>query len=129
MRWLKVLLAVNGAVFLYRGSLDILQPTSFYLESDALGYAMDAVRVMGITYLAFGLTQLGMWRVADPRAVRTVAGASFLFAAGVLAQAATQGSASTDAFHRLSLGAAAENLGVAASYAALLVRERHTRRT
>jgi hypothetical protein len=123
VRWLKVMLAVNGALFLWGGSLDILQPTSFYLEADAPVYAMDAIRVLGITYLALGLIQLGAWQVADRRAVRVVAGASLLFAAGVGVQAVTQGSASADAFHQLSPGPAAENLLVALLYAGLFARE------
>lgn len=32
VRWLKIGLVVNGVAFLWRGSLDILQPTSFYFE-------------------------------------------------------------------------------------------------
>lgn len=93
MRWLKTMLAVNGAVFLWRGSLDILQPTSFYFQSDAPVYAMDAVRILGITYVALGLIQLGVWPVTDRRAVRIVAGGSLVFAACVAVQAATQASA------------------------------------
>jgi hypothetical protein len=126
VRWLKLGLAVNGGIFLWRGSLDILQPTSFYLASDAPRYAIDAVRVLGITYLALGLIQLGMWWVPDRRAVRIVAGASMLFAAAVFAQALTQGSASADAFHQLSPGPAVENALVAVAYAILLSRESRT---
>jgi hypothetical protein len=128
MRWLKVGLAVNGGVFLWRGSLDILQPTSFYLEPDAPKYAMDAIRVLGITYISLGLIQLATWWVSDRRAVRTVAGASLLFAAGVFAQAATQGSASADPFHQLSPGAAVENLLVAMLYAGFLVLDARSQR-
>ncbi len=126
MRVLKVLLAINGAVFLWRGSLDLVQPTAFYLEPDAPKYAMDAVRVIGITYLAVGLIQLGMWRVTDRLAVRVVASASLLFGAGVAIQAVTQGSGSADAFHRLAPGPAVENVLVALLYAALLYRESRT---
>ena len=122
--WLKIALAINGAIFLWRGSLDIAQPTSFYLQSDAPTYAMDAVRVLGVTYVALGLIQVGTWWVADRRAVRIIAGASLLFAAGVAVQAVTQGSASADSFHRLSPGPAVENLVVAVLYAGLLLRER-----
>jgi hypothetical protein len=59
MRLLKIMLAANGAVFLLRGSLNIVQPTSFYLESDAPTHGQDAVRILGITYLAVGLVHLG----------------------------------------------------------------------
>ncbi len=123
MRALKLLLAINGAVFLWRGFLDIVQPTDFYLESNAPKYALDAVRIIGITYLTVGLIQLGMWRVTDRLAVRVVAGASLLFGAAVAVQAATQGSGSADAFHRLAPGPALENALVALLYAVLLYRE------
>jgi len=123
MRALKALLAINGVVFLWRGFLDIVQPTEFYLESDAPKYAMDAVRVIGITYVAVGLIQLGMWRVTDRLAVRVVASASMFFGAAVAVQAATQGSGSADAFHRLAPGPAVENALVAILYAVLIYRE------
>jgi hypothetical protein len=64
-----------------------------------------------------------MWRVAEQLPVRIVAGGSLLFAAGVAAQALTQGSASADAFHQLSLGPALENAGVAAAYTIRVHRE------
>ncbi len=126
MRSLRIALLVNGAVFLWRGSLDITQPTSFYLESDAPAYAVDAVRVLGVAYLALGLTQLGAGWTADRAAVRVVAGASLLFAVGVAVQALTQGSGSADAFHRLSPGPALENLLVALAYAVLLAQDSRT---
>jgi len=121
--WMKLLLVINGGFFLLRGALDIVQPTSFYLAPDAPGYAVDAVRVLGITYLALGLIQLGSWVVNDRRAVRLVASASVLFAAGVFLEALSQGSGSADQFHRLAPGPAVENLLVAAAYVALLLRD------
>lgn len=129
MRGLKILLAINGVFFLVRGLINIVQPTAFYLQPDAPRYAMDAVRVLAITYLAFGLIQLGTWWVVDRRAVRIVAFASLLFAAGVAIQVATQGSASTDGFHQadvigpLTLNNAAMNVLWTALYAGLLFRE------
>jgi hypothetical protein len=124
MRALKLVSAGNGCVFLLRAARNLTEPTSFYLPADAPAYARDTVRVLGITYAALGVIQLGMCVVRDERAVRTVAGASMLFAAGVALQAAAQGSTSADAFHRLRLGSAAENVGVAALYAVLLLRGR-----
>ena len=70
------------------------------------------------------MTQIGMWRVSDRRAVRAVSGASLLFAAGMAGKALTQGSGPTDAFHRMRYASAAENAGVAALYGALLARGR-----
>lgn len=130
MRWLKVMLAYNGVESLLRGVANLVDPTMFYLQPDAPPYAMDAVRVLAITYLALGLIQLGAWRVQDRRAVRTVAGASLLFAAGVAIQVATQGSASTDVFHQAGVvigPVTLSNLGLnvlwTVIYAGLLLRE------
>jgi hypothetical protein len=117
-------LAVNGVVFLVRAGLDIVRPTSFYLAAGAPAYAVDAVRVLGITYATLALVQLGVSRLADPRAVRLVAAASMLFAAAVAVQASLQSSGTTDAFHRLRWGSAAENVLVATLYAMLLYRGR-----
>ena len=99
MRALKRLLAVNGLVFLLRASLNILRPTSFYLAEGAPDNAIDAVHVLGITYAAFGLIQLGIWRSQDRTAVRVVAAGSMLFASGVALQALGQNSSPPDTFH------------------------------
>ena len=129
MRWLKIMLVYNGLESLGRGFINLVRPTTFYLEPDAPRYAQDAVRVLAITYLALSLVQLGTWRVNDRRAVRTVALASLLFAAGVGVQAAAQGTGSTDAFHQaevigpLTLNNVALNVLWTAIYAGLLVRE------
>jgi hypothetical protein len=130
MRALKVMLAYNGVESVLRGLVNLLVPTLFYLEPNAPKYAEDAVRVLGITYLALGLIQLNTWRVPDRRAVRAVAYASLLFAAGVAVQAATQGSASADTFHQAGvvLGPVTlPNVGLnvlwTTLYAGLLVRE------
>ncbi len=130
MRALKVMLAYSGFEFVARGIVNYIQPTTFYLQADAPRYAQDAVRVLAITYLAFGLIHLGAWRVNDRLAVRLVAGASMLFAAGAAIQAATQGSASTDVWHQAGvvLGPVTlPNVGLnvlwTAIYAGLLFRE------
>jgi hypothetical protein len=130
MRALKVMLAYVGLEFVARGIVNFVQPTTFYLQADAPGYAMDAVRVLAITFLVFGLVHLGAWRVNDRRAVRLVAMASMLFAAGAAVQAATQGSASTDLWHQAGvvLGPVTlPNVGLnvlwTVIYAGLLVRE------
>ncbi len=65
MRALKVMLAYSGFEFVARGIVNYIQPTTFYLQADAPRYAQDAVRVLAITYLAFGLIHLGAWRVND----------------------------------------------------------------
>lgn len=127
---LKVMLAYSGLEFVARGIVNFVQPTTFYLQADAPRYAMDAVRVLAITFLVFGIVHLGAWRVNDRRAVRLVAMASMLFAAGAAVQAATQGSASTDLWHQAGvvLGPVIlPNVGLnvlwTVIYAGLLIRE------
>ena len=120
---LKYALALNGVVFLVRAGTNLLKPTSWYVDANAPQNAVDAVHVIGITYAALGLIQIGMWRVSDRRAVRAVSGASFAFAAGMAGKALSQGSGPADAFHRMRYASAAENAGVAVLYAVLLSRD------
>ena len=124
MKSLKIALAINGVVFFVRAFTNIFKPTSWYIDRDAPKSAVDTVHVIGITYAALGVTQMGMWPVADRRAVRAVSGASALFAAGIGIKALTQGSGSADAFHRMRYESAAENVAVAVLYAVFLYRER-----
>lgn len=124
MRWLKILLVVNGAVFLLYAATNTIAPTSYFLPSDAPDYAISVVRVVAMTYLAMGLIQVGMWWVMDRLAIRIVAGASLVLTAGFAILAATGGSASSDAFHQLGVLAGATNAIVAILYAFLLYRER-----
>jgi hypothetical protein len=129
VRALKRLLAVNGLVFLLRAGLNILRPTSFYLAEGSPDNAVDAVHVLGITYAAFGLVQLGMWRSQDRTAVRVVAAGSLLFASGVALQALGQDPSPPDTFHQIRMASAAENIAVAALYTTLLIRERRQHHT
>ena len=122
MRWLKILLVINGLVFLVRGFLNITDPTSFYLEAEAPTYARDAVRVLGVAYLTIGVVQIGTWWAVERTSIMVVSAASMFFAVGVAILAITQGSASTDAFHDLSWGSALENAAVGLLYSALMVR-------
>lgn len=124
MRWLKVLLAINGVAFVFYAVSNIFLPTSYFLPAGTTGYAVDLVRVVGMAYGALGLIQLGMWLVTDRLTVRIVAIASLLFAAGFAVQAAIQGTGSTDTFHQIGLGVAAGNAVVVALYGYLLYRER-----
>jgi hypothetical protein len=101
---LKSLLALNGLVFLLRGGLNLTRPTSFYLAKGAPDNAIDAVRVLGITYVAFGLVQTGVWFTPERTAVRVVAGSSMLFASGVALQALNQDAALPDSFHQGAAG-------------------------
>ena len=128
LKQLRVVLAVNGLVFLLRGLVNLARPTSFYLERESPGYARDAVRMLGVTYGVFGLTQLGVSRSADTAAVRSVSVASMLFASGAAAAAIAQNADSNTGFRRLRLISAAENVGLATLYALLLKNERRSRR-
>lgn len=122
MKALKRALAINGLVFVVRAATNLLRPASWYIDSDAPSNTVDAVHVIGITYAAVGVTQIGMWPVTDRQAIRTVSSASLLFAAGVAVKALTQGSG-PDAFHRMRYASAAENILVGLVYAVLLNRE------
>ncbi|MEW5989907.1 MAG: hypothetical protein AB1736_01000 [Chloroflexota bacterium] len=124
MRWLKVLLAINGIAFLFYAVSNTVAPSSFFLASDAPGYAVDMLRVLSLAYLAMGLIQLGTWFVSDRLAVQMVAIGSLVFEVGFGVLAATQGTASSDPFHQMGLGIAAGNAVVAALYAWLLYRTR-----
>jgi hypothetical protein len=130
MHALNVMLAWNGFESIARGLVNLARPTIFYLPPEAPKYAQDTVRVLAITYLAVGVMQLGACRLKDRQAVRLVAGASMLFAAGVALQAATQGSGSSDVFHQsgerigpVTLNNAWINVLWSTIYAVLLLRE------
>lgn len=62
--------------------------------------------------------------VTDRLAVRIVAGASLVFAAGFAILAATGGSGSSDSFHQYGLVAGGGNAIIAILYPILLYRER-----
>lgn len=124
MRWLKIVLAINGVIYLYYAASNTVAPTSYFLPADAPGYAVDVTRVLAVGFLALGLIQLGTWMVTDRLAVRLVAGASLVYAAGFAIVAATVGTGSSDPFHQIGLAAGIGNGVIAVLYAILLYRER-----
>ena len=124
MRWLKILVVVNGLAFLAYTVSNIFMPSSFFVPSDAPGYALDAVRAVGLGYLPLGLIQLGAWWMSDRFALRLIAGASLVYAAGFALLALMAGSGSSDPFHSLGVVIAAGWAVVAVLYAFLLYRER-----
>lgn len=126
MRWLKILLAVNGVAYLFYGASNIVAPTSYFLPTDAPQAALDAVRAMSTLYAGLGLIQLGSWWLHDRSAVQLIAGASLLAVGAFAIAAALVGTGSSDPFHQLSLFVAVGNGAVAALYAVLLYRERMT---
>lgn len=125
MRWLKILLLVNGLVSISYVFSNILLPTSFFAPSDAAaGYGLDAVKLLGLGYLPLGIIQLGSWRIADRFAVRLIAVASMAFAAGFALLGAMAGSGSSDPFHQYGMGIAVAWIVVSVLYLWLLYRER-----
>ncbi len=124
MRWLKIVLAINGVAYLFYAASNTVAPTSYFLPADAPGYAVDVTRVLAVAYLALGLIQLGTWMVTDRLAVRLVAGASLVYAAGFAILGVTVGTGSSDPFHQIGLAAGIGNGVVAVLYAILLYRER-----
>jgi hypothetical protein len=124
MRWLKVLLAINGIAFLFYAVSNFIAPSSYFLPPDASGYAIDVLRVLSVGYLAMGLIQLGSWFVNDRLALQLVAGGSLVFEIGFGILAATQGTGSADPFHQYGLVIAIGNGVFAALYAVVLYRTR-----
>lgn len=125
MRWLKILLLVNGLASVLYVFSNILLPTSFFAPSDAVaGYGLDAVKLLGLGYLPLGIIQLGCWRVADRFSIRLIAVASMVYAAGFALLAATASSGSSDPFHQYGIGVTGAWLVVSVLYLWLLYRER-----
>lgn len=120
--WLRRALAVNGAVFVLRGALNVVAPRSFYLPPSPPRHAEDVVRLLGVTYLAVAVAQLGTaWR-GNEAAVRTVGAASMLFAGGAAMVAMSPGSSQQTGFERVRRWSALENTAVCVGYAALTTR-------
>lgn len=123
MQALRIALVINGLVFVLRATLNIIRPTSFYLEPGAPEFAIDAIRVLGVTYGVLGTIQIAQWWSTERTAVRVVAWGSFLFAVGVSIVALTMDPSSTAPFHEMRMGSAVENLAVGGLYGFLLLRE------
>ena len=123
MRWLKLLLAINGIILVFYAASNTIAPTSYFLPADVPGYAIDVTRVLAVGYLALGLVQLGTWFVTDSDAVRLVAFGSLVFVAGFAILAVTNAKGSSDPFHEFGLAVGAANGVVAVLYALLLYRE------
>jgi len=98
--------------------------TSFFAPSDASGWGLDAVKLVGMGYLPLGIIQLGSWRIPDRFAIELIAVASLVYAAGFAALAAVAGSGSSDPFHQYGIGVAAAWAAVSLLYVWLIYRER-----
>jgi hypothetical protein len=122
--WLRRALAVNGAVFVLRGTLNVGAPDSFYLPPDPPRYARDVVRLLGVTYLTVASAQLQTaWR-GDDSAVRGMGVASMLFAGGAATVALSSRGSSLTGFDRFRAASALENAALCLGYGALLTRAR-----
>jgi hypothetical protein len=124
VRWLKIVLFISGLAFLAYAFSNYFLPASFFVPSDAAGYATDAVKVIAAAYLFIAIIQLGSWKVTDRFALRLIAYASVVFMAAATAQAAMVGKGSSDPFHQYSIAFAAAWGAVTVLLAFLIYRER-----
>ena len=122
--WLRRALAVNGAVFVLRGTLNVVAPNLFYLPPDPPRYAKDVVRLLGVTYLAVASAQLQTAWHGDDSAVRAMGVASMLFAGGAATVAASSEGSRLTGFDRVRPGSALENAALCVAYGALMARAR-----
>lgn len=76
--------------------------------------------MLGVTYLAVAVAQMGsVWRGNDA-AVRTLGAASMLFAGGAAAVAMSPGGSQETGFERVRRWAALENTAVCVGYTAFI---------
>jgi hypothetical protein len=125
MRWLKILMAVNGVAFVFYGLEALYDPSLFWMPKGSPASVMDIGRAMGFAQLTFGFVQLGAWRMTERWGVELIAGASLFTAVtfGVLLGLNTA-NPSDDMFHQFGWAGAAVWAVIAILYAALLYRER-----
>jgi len=125
MRWLKIMLLINGVVSLAYAFSNYFMPTSFFAPSDAAaGWGLDAVKLIGAGYLPLAIVQLGSWWATDRFSIRLVAYASIIYAAAFALNAFLAKSGSSDPFHTYGMGVAGAWGVVALLYAWLIYRER-----
>jgi hypothetical protein len=124
MRWLKILLFINGVMFAIFAVENVFLPTSFLMPTDAPGYGLDAARAMGVTYLPAAIVWLGSWWMTDRFAIRLTALGAFAFAAAFAVLSAVVGTGSSDFWHQNHVAFAGAWAVVAVVYAWLLYRER-----
>ena len=123
MRWLKILLFINGVMFAIFTVSNIFLPTSFLMPADAPAYGLDAARTMGVGYLPGAVIWIGSWWMTDRFAIRLCALGALVYAAAFALLAAVLGTGSSDLFHQNHLAFAAVWAVVAVLYAWLIYRE------
>jgi len=124
MRWLKIVLFVNGLAFLVYAFSNYFLPTSFLAPSDATGWGLDAVKLVAAGYLPLAIVQLGSWWATDRFSIRLIAYASIVYAAAFAVNAAMAGKGSSDPFHQLGIVLAGAWGAVVLVFAFVIYRER-----
>lgn len=125
MRWLKILIALNGVAFIFYALEAFYDPNLFWSPSGSPDTVLDIGRAAGVGQLAFGIVQLGAWRMKERWGVELVAVASLVYAVGFgVIVAIASAHPSDDMFHQFGMLGAAVWAVVAILYAVLLYRER-----
>ena len=125
MRWLKILIALNGVVSVLYGLMGWFMPTQFWAPAGSPVTVINIIQALSSLQLALGIIQLGTWRMNERFGVVLVGVASLFnaFAFGVVLWLASS-NPSSDMFHQLGAAGAVVWLVVAALYAFLIYRER-----
>lgn len=125
MRWLKILIALNGVAFIFYALEAFYDPNLFWSPSGSPNTVLDIGRAAGVGQLAFGIVQLGAWRMKERWGVELVAVASLVYAVGFgVIVAIASAHPSDDMFHQFGMPGAAVWAAVAILYVVLLYRER-----
>ena len=125
MRWLKILLVLNGAASVLYGLLGWFMPGQFWAPEGSPVTVVQIIHGLSSLQLALGIIQLGAWRMKERWGLELVSVASLFnaFAFAVVIYLAS-GTASNDMFHQIGVPGAAIWLAVALVYAFLIYRER-----
>jgi hypothetical protein len=125
MRWLKILIALNGAVSVLYGLMGWFLPTQFWAPAGSPATVINIIQALSSLQLTLGIVQLGSWRMKERWGVELVAAASLFnaFAFGVVLWLASS-NPSSDMFHQLGVAGAAAWMVVALVYAFVIYRER-----
>jgi peptidoglycan/LPS O-acetylase OafA/YrhL len=125
MRLLKILIALNGVAFIFYALEAFYDPNLFWSPSGSPDTVLDIGRAAGVGQLAFGIVQLGAWRMKERWGVELVAVASLVYAVGFgVIVAIASAHPSDDMFHQFGMFGAAVWAVVAILYVVLLYRER-----
>lgn len=125
MRWLKILIALNGVAFIFYALEAFYDPNLFWSPSGSPDAVRDIGRAAGVAQLAFGIVQLGVWRMKERWGVELVAVASLVYSVGFGVMLAIASShPSDDMFHNFGMAGAAVWAVFAILYLVLLYRER-----